>query len=294
MKKRTLAPPNYVATVRFMGEAKDKVLILFSLDAPSLEARLKNRYPFVDVKSIEPYDFEVGWGKTAKDCRDAVDLARANNQAYDFDKNSIWGELKECLFDLFDNYCAYCESEFRAGNPGAVEHYRPKRPVSGVPGHPGYYWLAYDVTNYLPTCSSCNSAKSNAFPLVDGAPRAAAPGEEAAEQPLLLNPCRLAEEVTGHLTFTQPKPDSDEPGPLARGLTPQGKESVKRLDLNRHEVFLERMHEQERAVGDYFTQRSTGANPPPVLAQLNAGARPYSTASLVMIAGAAKFFPAGK
>ncbi len=53
---------------------------------------------------------------------------------------SIWGDLKDFLFDLFDQHCAYCECDLLADSFGAVEHYRPKNAVRGVADHPGYYW----------------------------------------------------------------------------------------------------------------------------------------------------------
>ena len=108
--------------------------------------------------------------------------------------------------------CAYCEQKIYGDQHGDIEHFRPKGAVWDEHGkailiqidgqeqeqeHPGYYWLAYDWKNLLPSCILCNSpssqhsggrpiGKRNYFP-VRGY-RANRPGEEALEEPLLLHP----------------------------------------------------------------------------------------------------------
>ena len=65
----------------------------------------------------------------------------------------------------FYNKCAYCE---RQQYKPDVEHYRPKRKVDPPQGNAnGYYWLCYEWSNLLPSCSECNSkqGKNNKFPL---------------------------------------------------------------------------------------------------------------------------------
>jgi len=125
--------------------------------------------------------------ETATD--DALDefetwLARKNRKApfqFDFD-NQIWKDLKDWLLEnVFFQKCGYCEREI-SGYYGDAEHYRPKgavkrklktggfeeptceilHPVSGTTltlGHPGYFWLAYDWRNLLPSCVFCNSGQ---------------------------------------------------------------------------------------------------------------------------------------
>jgi len=130
--------------------------------------------------------------------------------------------VTEALNELFHGKCAYCESIAIATQPIDVEHFRPKAgynvTLNGrtVLNKPSYYWLAADWDNLLPSCIDCNreriqtlpdgisskkSGKGNNFPLEDETMRAAAPGDEAREVPLLLNPCvDLPEE---HLEFMQ-------------------------------------------------------------------------------------------
>lgn len=114
----------------------------------------------------------------------------------------------------FYGKCAYCESNILVNQPGDIDHWRPKAALMDQDGHPvmshirnpktgdlvsrehlGYYWLAYDWTNLLLSCASCNRVvqlngrrvgKGAQFPVADF--RASDPGEEMHEQPLLINP----------------------------------------------------------------------------------------------------------
>lgn len=125
--------------------------------------------------------------------------------------------VKKALTALFGNKCAYCES-LMPTQPPDVEHFRPKSAVvhDGKLRSPGYWWLAADWDNLLPSCIDCNraryqefpdvpealSGKANQFPLAPGTARAGGPGEEAAEQVLLLDPCRDAD-PDAHLEFIE-------------------------------------------------------------------------------------------
>ena len=125
--------------------------------------------------------------------------------AFDFVRTSaIWRKLKPYLIELFKHKCAYCEFRFEANEVGEVEHYRPKKGVTGAPDHHGYYWLAFEPENLMISCSKCNKwgGKKNQFPLADPADRAilACPYQELdEEQPLLLNPYKDLPEK--HLHF---------------------------------------------------------------------------------------------
>jgi uncharacterized protein (TIGR02646 family) len=106
---------------------------------------------------------------------------------------------------VFGSKCAYCESSYAETAPPDIEHYRPKGgvEVEGQLEKPGYYWLAADWTNLLPSCIDCNRkrthdfpaagpelrGKANRFPIANPNQRAKKPGEEAREQRLLLHPC---------------------------------------------------------------------------------------------------------
>lgn len=67
--------------------------------------------------------------------------------------------IKEDLKIIYNNKCAFCEtelSEFNHDNKFTVEHYRPKN---------HYYWLGAEWTNLFPSCQGCNSNKKDDFPL---------------------------------------------------------------------------------------------------------------------------------
>jgi uncharacterized protein (TIGR02646 family) len=65
-------------------------------------------------------------------------------------------DVKTALRQLFLGKCAYCETYFESNAPVDVEHYRPKAAVSDDDDHPGYWWLAMEWTNLLPSCIDCN------------------------------------------------------------------------------------------------------------------------------------------
>lgn len=117
-------------------------------------------------------------------------------------------EVKRALKKMFNNKCAYCEAELPTQTPD-IEHWRPKGGVYNEKKKklitPGYYWLAANWDNLLPSCSDCNRSryheyekenkkikhgKENLFPLGKGSKRARNPKDKISlEKPLLLNPC---------------------------------------------------------------------------------------------------------
>lgn len=127
-------------------------------------------------------------------------------------------QVKAALRQLFFGKCAYCETYFESAEPVDIEHYRPKGAVSGCPDHPGYWWLAMDWTNLLPSCIDCNrkrgqtaatermtmadlerllsqeeaddsSGKKDTFPTADNK-WVSAEGPTDSEKPLLIDPTR--------------------------------------------------------------------------------------------------------
>ena len=131
-------------------------------------------------------------------------------------KEKLYKEQKEEVYinkkGPFRGKCAYCESNIHKSQYGDVEHFRPKAAVANKNGkpikitsdgaeklHPGYYWLAYDWKNLLPACQLCNQTnpkkrtggkligKGTRFPVKNNN-YAIRPGEETAEEPLLINP----------------------------------------------------------------------------------------------------------
>lgn len=154
--------------------------------------------------------------------------------------------------------CAYCEKGCKAD----VEHYRPARAVDdlnnkSIVGHNGYYWLCYEWTNLIPSCSNCNreGAKHNKFPVLNSyrtIPKLKRTG--------VLNKSRC-KNSNSYLTSEQPvllNPEIDNPStyfdfiidPSNKGIRIVGKDAANRgrdtIDiclLNRQELTTER-HKQ--------------------------------------------------
>lgn len=158
----------------------------------------------------EPNDEE--WEKWITECNAEAKLLIRSH------RDETPKKIKKKLYDKqksrYDDYpfygkCAYCESKVEENSPTYVEHFRPKGGVCDMDNkpiritknsiqtlHPGYYWLAYNWRNLLPTCWQCNTwhkdksgemvGKGNRFPLIGE--YAETPGEEVNENPLLINP----------------------------------------------------------------------------------------------------------
>lgn len=144
------------------------------------------------------------WQRWLRDCeketralQDAID--RGESVTF---KESLYKRCKEFWFgddSPFHGKCAYCECDIKDFQHGDVEHFRPKGGVTDqldrAINHPGYYWLAYDWQNLLPSCVACNQpmsvkgqkiGKHNRFPVIGT--HAQTPDEIVNEQPLLINP----------------------------------------------------------------------------------------------------------
>jgi hypothetical protein len=101
-------------------------------------------------------------------------------------RQTVWAEIKKFLLEhVFHQKCAYCETQTEQFYYEA-EHYRPKGEVTididaALPlrhvltedehgaqiQHPGYFWLAFDWMNLVPSCKSCNGpgGKMSQFPV---------------------------------------------------------------------------------------------------------------------------------
>jgi hypothetical protein len=221
-------------------------------------------------------------------------------------KDAIYKEQNTVYMDLdgvFHGKCAYCESLMDANQPGDTEHFRPKKSVTDRAGkaimideedgtakeHPGYYWLAYDWRNLLPSCSLCNRVtklktgerigKGNYFP-VRGF-RAINPAEETKEEPLLINP--LIQDPSNHLGI-------DDTGVFIP-LTAEGEETIKALGLNTREALVDERKRAYESVGDRLLsliaallEKSDKADGKRLeLSAIRSGERAYSAAAFAAI-----------
>jgi hypothetical protein len=237
--------PNYRCEV-FRSNDPTKTVKLLEYGESQQEVRTRLTALGYEIKSVGPYDF-TDWKQRARAATQAAVDDHDNGREIQFN-SALWSEIKSLLFRIFGNRCAYCEAVVRDVSPGDVEHYRPKGRVEEDPGHPGYYWLAYEVTNWFPACPNCNQISKRArFPIKGR--RASKPSDDLAlEQPLLLNPYEA--DPAAHFTFRM-APN----GPVCEveGLTDEGKSSIDICSLNRAELKMLRGSEWIRATTDYLT-----------------------------------------
>jgi uncharacterized protein (TIGR02646 family) len=162
----------------------------------------------------------------------------AGTRKFSFE-NSVYGHssVKALLIKIQHDKCCFCERKISAGEPGHIEHYRPKGGYKiqekSKLVKPGYYWLAYDFGNLFLSCNRCNTSyKKNYFPLVDETKRAINHDLTIEdEDPLILNP---SIDPSPHLVFSKeilmPKNKSE-----------KGKETINRTGLNRKALADERL-----------------------------------------------------
>ena len=183
-----------------------------------------------------------GWKKWRTDAKVGhKDLRSQLRQTGTFDvKESLYKRMKDELFRLYHGKCAYCESPLRLSSWDQLDHFRPKNKVldernrtvciAGKP-HTGYYWLAYEWTNLLPSCAVCNQRKGAIFPVLPGSVHAKTPGEESGEKPIFIHPFR--DDPANHLEYV---PTTG----FLKSKTTRGKGCIDLLDLNREELVNER------------------------------------------------------
>jgi uncharacterized protein (TIGR02646 family) len=162
----------------------------------------------------------------------------AGNRAFKFD-NGIYGHkaVKELLIKIQKDKCCFCERKISAGEPGHVEHYRPKGGYKKDDKNniikPGYYWLAYDFDNLFYSCNRCNTSyKKNYFPLSNEMHRAVNHNSNIRnEDPLIINPSKNSK---NHLVYIREKIST-------KRASVYGAETIKRTGLNRKSLAAERL-----------------------------------------------------
>jgi len=245
-----------------------------------LRQRLENKGYQID--DIQAYNFDE-WLRRAEEETEKIKAAEGDDR-YSF-KQSIWNLLKLHLFEQYFEKCAYCESKVLTVSLGDVEHYRPKKRVSEDPDHPGYYWLAYDHNNMLPSCERCNRyyGKRNVFPIAGK--RAFKPDDDInCEGPLLINPTTETN-PDQHLAFDPGIFDENLISTCTGkviGLSVAGNKSIETYKLNRAYLSEARKAEQEHCLLAFkmimLGNGTTDHNK--YLEKIKSGDNPYSAAVL--------------
>jgi hypothetical protein len=175
----------------------------------------------------------------------------------------VWGKYEADFIGAQFDKCGYCELPL-AAHPGDVEHFSPKAELQSEPANEkdwgqegkgdysvvgrrlppfsdyGYWWRAYEWTNYLVACNRCNTGwKRNLFPVGD-VPRLKPPAMGKAEIELLLNPFR-GEDPADHLEY-------DKLGQVkARTKSAYGTATIQTCGLDRDSLVRARVKIAERA-----------------------------------------------
>ncbi len=138
--------------------------------------------------------------------------------------NGHWTFLKTWLSDASGGKCWYCEAKLGRA-PLDVDHFRPKLKIT-VDGvklgeDSGYYWLAYEWSNFRISCQRCNRpetdeektvrGKANEFPLRDETTRClSVSGILTDEEPRFLDPYESADcELLAHPVDGEVRPTSE-------------------------------------------------------------------------------------
>ncbi len=115
---------------------------------------------------------------------------QAGEQIRTTDFRPYWREndVKTAIWRHHHKKCCYCERKRDLKRESDVEHFRPKAGVTEEKAHPGYWWLAYEWTNYLFSCKACNQEyKKNHFPLLPNGRRAFKEEDDLSdEKPVLI------------------------------------------------------------------------------------------------------------
>lgn len=190
-----------------------------------------------------------------------------------------WTDFKPAFAEAQYGKCGYCEMMVTGGQNGDVEHFFPKGEVwqlddndpstwgkernwaSTVEGRKkqvvseqGYWWMAYDWSNYLLSCAVCNEYwKLSYFPVKDR-PRKVPPSNAIAETALLLNPFDEKAEPAEHLKF-------DKLGQIeARDKSIYGFETIRTCGLDRESLRRARSEKAQRAYYLLTELNETGQN----------------------------------
>lgn len=175
-------------------------------------------------------------------------------------------EVRDGLEAMFNRKCAYCESIIGHITSLDVEHWPPKGGIRTEEGAlmEGYWWLAAEWTNLFPACPHCNrptrhaaagggttAGKGMRFPLQPTRTAAPRKGDEALEQPLVLNPSdpdeqRAPERHLEFFTEQEMAAHSELEGVMraapdgSGGDDPLGATSIAVYGLNREQLVLRR------------------------------------------------------
>jgi len=183
--------------------------------------------------------------------------------------SSHWGRLKPWLFALSHGKCWFTEGRDICSHKD-VEHFRPKKEAkqSGDAIKDGYWWLAFEYSNFRASGNVPNRKKGGWFPLHKESLCSTYSARcEESETPYLLDPTRQADVVL--LAFNEegnaiPAPEADDWEKERVNV------SIERLKLNDHDALPDERRRVwdtvQNAIEAYLDAKSkyrAGINPAP-------------------------------
>jgi len=244
------------------------------------------------------------WEAKKKTVVDKKDLKKLK---LTFDE-ALWKLLRDWLLDnVFHDKCAYCETRVVREDYHA-EHFRPKGAVKfkvedkkrlgkaivkdeiaegevereTEMEHPGYFWLAYNWRNLLPSCPLCNKGggKNNQFPVTNSHLAVRRLKDTDVEK---LREKKIESQTVKKIYYLQPQDldqyeeplllhpyDTDEGDPRrhirygagiaapredANGIvSKKGKHSIAVYNLNEERLIAARLQQQQSVFTLYFTK----------------------------------------
>jgi hypothetical protein len=168
---------------------------------------------------------------------DAAGNIKERNELIDL-HSGHWGKLKPWLLALSGGKCWFTEARDIASHLD-VEHFRPKKAARNVKGpvRDGYWWLAFDYTNFRIAGTVPNRKKGAWFPLRRGSGCSTYNHRcEGDEVPHFLDPTN-AHDVT-LLAFDEEGKAVPAPG-VKRWEYVRVKRTVERLKLTEHQALAE-------------------------------------------------------
>lgn len=152
----------------------------------------------IQIKFPNPLPPEIErWKIRAREITELIvaedDLAEKHKLIDRYDAHWRKPELINWMSGLLFEKCWYTETKF-GGDYQELEHFRPKKGTRNKDGsildeHPGYYWLAFDLTNYRLSKRRPNAKKGTFFPIIDERNRANCSEDDWKDElPLFLDP----------------------------------------------------------------------------------------------------------
>ncbi|MBK5969836.1 HNH endonuclease family protein [Thiorhodovibrio litoralis] len=177
----------------------------------------------------------------------AKERIKARN-AFISDKSGHWARLKPWLLALSHGKCWFSESKDIYSHYH-VEHFRPKSEAKDLDGstQDGYWWLAFDYSNYRICGSVGNSKKGGWFPLREGSVRSCYAHQcEESESRYFLDPTDPVDVEL--IAFNEEGNAIVSPEVSDDWNAQRADVSIQRLKLNEHEALTEARRAKWQAV----------------------------------------------